>query len=158
MKQKYSIHKDIENKNLVIKEYAELDKEILSLLCEETYPEDVVTAAIRDDKEKLIAVLRTRNMYPPSVFANSIADLVIALYGSEGEQSTEIFFDDKEIFEANEIEAPPDDDTMDTDDDDIDSVLEDDINEVYEEKKSIKDLKSTLKVADDDSVDMDDDA
>jgi len=158
MKQKYSIHKDIENKNLVIKEYAELDKEILSLLCEETYPEEVVTAAISDDKEKLIAVLRTRNMYPPSVFANSIADLVIALYGSDGEQSTEIFFDDKEIFEANEIKTASEDDTLETGDDDIDSVLADDISEVYEEKKNIKDLKSTLKVADDDSVDTDDDA
>ncbi len=158
MKQKYSIHKNIENKNLVIKEYAELNKEMLSLLCEETYPEDVVTAAIGEDKEKLIAVLRTRNMYPPSVFANSIADLVIALYGSDGEQSTEIFFDDKEIFEANEIKTASEEDTIETGDDDIDSVLADDISEVYEEKKNIKDLKSTLKVADDDSVDTGDDA
>ena len=40
---------------------------------------------------------------------------------------------------------------------DIDSVLEDDIDEVYEDKKIIKNLKSTLKVADDDAADTDDD-
>lgn len=156
MKQKYMIHKDIENQRLVIKEYAELNKEILSLLCEESYPEDVVKAAISEDKEKLVAVLRTRNMYPPGVFANTIADLVIALYGSEGEQSTEIFFDDKEFFEGNDVEAISREEDVEADDD-IDDVLEDDIDEVYEDKKIIKDLKSTLKVADEDSVDADDD-
>ena len=156
MKQKYSIHKDIEKKRLVIKEYGELNKEILSLLCEETYPQDVVQAAINAGKDALVKVLRTRNMYPPGVFANSIADLVIALYGSEGEQSTEIMLDDKAFFENNEIEASPEEEAVESDDEDIDSVLEDDIGEVYEEK-NIKDLKSTLKVADDDAADTDDD-
>jgi hypothetical protein len=156
MKQKYTIHKDIDNHSLVIKEYAELNKEILSLLCEESYPEDVVAAAIGEGKEKLIAVLRTRNMYPPGVYAGVIADIVITLYGSEGDQSTEIFFDDKEFFEGKAVEMVPDEDSVDADED-IDTVLEDDIDDVYEDKKIIKDLKSTLKVADEDSVDTDDD-
>ena len=157
MKQKYSIHKDTGKQRLVIKEYGELNKEILSLLCEESYPEDRVQEAIKDGKEALVKVLRTRNMYPPGVFANSIADLVIALYSSEGEQSTEIMLDDKEFFESNEMEAPPQEEDVESDEEDIDSVLEDDIDEVYEEKKIIKDLKSTLKVADDDAADTDDD-
>jgi hypothetical protein len=157
MKQKYSIHKDTEKQRLVIKEYGELNKEILSLLCEESYAQDVVQAAIKAGKEALVRVLRTRNMYPPGVFANSIADLVIALYGSEGEQSTEIMLDDKEFFESNEVEAATVEEDVESDEEDIDSVLEDDIDEVYEEKKIIKDLKSTLKVADDDAADTDDD-
>jgi len=158
MKQKYSIHKDTEKQRLVIKEYGELNKEILSLLCEETYPQDVVQEAINKGKDALVKVLRTRNMYPPGVFANSIADLVITLYGSEGEQSTEIMLDDKAFFEKDEMEAPPEEEAVESDDEDIDSVLEDDIGEVYEEKKIIKDLKSTLKVADDDDAgDSDDD-
>ena len=157
MKQKYSIHKDTEKQRLVIKEYGELNKEILSLLCEESYPQDVVQEAIAAGKEALVKVLRTRNMYPPGVFANSIADLVITLYASEGEQSTEIMLDDKEFFEGNEMEAAPEEEEVEGDEDDIDSVLEDDIDEVYEDKKMIKDLKSTLKVADDDGADTDDD-
>ena len=161
MKQKYSIYKDTEKQTLVIKEYGELNKEILSLLCEETYPEDVILAAIKEGKEALIKVLRTRNMYPPGVFANSIADLVIALYGSEGEQSTEIMLDDKEFFEGNGIGVPQEEKDVEGDDGDIDSVLdggiEDDMDEVYEEKKITKDLKSTLKMADEDAADADDD-
>ena len=161
MKQKYSIHKDTEKQRLVIKEYGELNKEILSLLCEEAYPEDVIKGAITEGKEALVRALRTRNMYPPGVFANSIADLVIALYNSEGEQSTEIMLDDKEFFEGNGIGVPEEEKDVESDDGDIDSVLdggiEDDMDEVYEEKKVIKDLKSTLKVADDDAAAADDD-
>lgn len=157
MKQKYSIHKDVEQQRLVIKEYGELNKEILSLLCEEAYPEKVIQGAIKEGKEALIKVLRTRNMYPPGVFANSIADLVIAFYGSEGEQSTEIMLDDKEFFEKNDTGVSEEEEDIESDDDDIDSVLEDDIEEVYEDKKIIKDLKSTLKVADDDAAETDDD-
>ena len=157
MKQKYSIHKDTEKQRLVIKEYGELNKEILSLLCEESYPQDVVQDAIKAGKETLVKVLRTRNMYPPGIFASSIADLVIALYGSEGEQSTEIMLDDKEFFESDDRVSPPEDEEVESDEDDIDAVLEEDIDEVYEDKKMIKDLKSTLKVADDDVVDTDDD-
>lgn len=157
MKQKYAIHKDIEKQRLVIKEYGELNKEILSLLCEEAYPEEVILASINEGKEALVRALRTRNMYPPGIFANSIADLVIALYGSEGEQSTEIMLDDKEFFENKQISAPEIEEEVDSDEDDIDSVLEEDIEEVYEDKKIIKDLKSTLKVADDDAADTDED-
>lgn len=156
MKQKYSIHKDTEKQRLVIKEYGELNKEILSLLCEEAYPEDVIKGAITEGKEALVHALRTRNMYPPGVFANSIADLVIALYSSEGEQSTEIMLDDKEFFEGKGVDVPQEEKDVEGDDGDIDSVLdggiEDDMDEVYEEKKIIKDLKSTLKVADEDTA------
>jgi hypothetical protein len=37
MKQKYEILKDEDNKRLIIREYAELDKDVMSLLCEESY-------------------------------------------------------------------------------------------------------------------------
>ena len=157
MKQKYSIHKDTEKQTLVIKEYGELNKEILSLLCEEAYPEAVIQDAIKEGKEALIKVLRTRNMYPPGVFANSIADLVITFYGSDGEQSTEIMLDDKEFFEKNGIDVPQEEEVVESDENDIDSVLDDNIDEVYEEKKIIKDLKSTIKVADEDGNDTDGD-
>jgi hypothetical protein len=153
MKQKYSIHKDDENKKLVIKEYAELDKEILSLLCEETYEGQIVKDAVDRGAEALIEALRTRNMYPPSTFAQKIADTVIMLYNSDGEQSMDIFFDDKEFFESEEL-VKDEEDELETDAEDLDDLLEDDeIDDVYDDKKIIKDLKSSIKVADDESVD-----
>ena len=67
MKQKYTIIKDSTNKQLIIREFAELDKEILSLLCEETYEQKAILAAIKKGKDNLISALRTKNLYPPGV-------------------------------------------------------------------------------------------
>ncbi len=156
MKQKYSIYRDTSNEKLIIKEYAELDKEILSLLCEESYPDDTIVAAIQSGTDALVRALRTRNMYPPSAFANKIASAVIALYENGEEQSIEIMFDDKELFEKEE-EPVESEDSVDTDSDDIDELLDDEIDDDYEDKKLIKDLKSSLKVADDDAIDTDED-
>jgi hypothetical protein len=156
MKQKYTIHKDIDNKRLIIKEYAELDKEILSLLCEESYDDAWVMSAIQNGTAALIKALRTRNMYPPSAFVSKIAAAVVSLYTTGDEQSIEIMFDDKELFEKEaRVEEP--ETAINTDAEDIDDILEDEIDDVYEDKNMIKDLKSSLKVADDESVHTDDD-
>jgi hypothetical protein len=158
MKQKYTIHKDTENQKLVIKEFAELDKEILSLLCEEVYDEADIQSAINEGADNLTATLRTRNMYPPSMFVKKIAAAVVMLYKADGEQSAEILFDDKEFFEKSSLDND-NEETVDTDTEDIDDLLEDeDLENVYEDKKLIKDLKSSIKVADDDPGDPDDDA
>jgi hypothetical protein len=156
MKQKYTIHKDTEGKRLIIKEYAELDKEILSLLCEESYRDDQVVVAIQKGTEALVRALRTRNMYPPSAVASRIASAVVSLYDTGNEQAIEITFDDKELFEkeamTDETEA-----AIDSGEEDLDELLEDEIDDVYEDKKLIKDLKSSLKVADDESANTEDD-
>ena len=152
MKQKYTIYKDIENKRLIIQEYAELDKEILSLLCEESYDDARITSAIQGGRDALIGVLRTRNMYPPSAFVSKIAAAVVSLYDGGDERSIEIMFDDKELFEKEVIVDEPVT-VVEADAEDIDDLLEDEIDDVYEDKKLIKDLKSSLKVADDESVD-----
>jgi len=154
MKQKYSIDRDTKNEKLIIKEYAELDKEILSLLCEESYSDDTIVAAIESGTDDLVRALRTRNMYPPSSFAAKIASAVISLYENGAEQSIEIMFDDKELFEKEEEAVEPDD-TVESDSEDIDELLDDEIDDDYEDKKLIKDLKSSLKVADDDSIEPD---
>lgn len=157
MKQKYTIHKDTQNQKLVIKEFAELDKEILSLLCEEAYDEADIQAAIAKGIDDLTTKLRTRNMYPPSVFIKKIAAAVVMLYDTDGEQSTELLFDDKDFFEKDSLEDD-NEESVETDTEDIDDLLEDeDIEDVYEDKKLIKDLKSSIKVADDEPGDLDDD-
>ena len=156
MRQKYSVHKDTDNKKLIIKEYAELDKEILSLLCEESYDDDRVVSAIQKGTASLVSVLRTRNMYPPSAIVNRIAAAVVSLYDTGDEQPVEITFDDKELFEKAAVAEEPDA-SIDADEEALDDLLEDEIDDVYEDKKLIKDLKSSLKVADDESVDTEDD-
>jgi hypothetical protein len=46
MKQKYVVLLDNETEKLAIQEYAELDKEMLSLLCEESYDAEMIKTAM----------------------------------------------------------------------------------------------------------------
>jgi len=161
MKQKYMILKDDDKKELIIREFAELDKEALSPLCEETYNAKDIRSAIKDGKEALIKALRTKNMYPPGVYANTIADSVMELYASKKQQSLELFFDDIELINKEdttaqvltEVDSEPDEP------DELDELLnDDDYDESYDQKGDLKNINSPLKVADDEYVDVDDDS
>ncbi len=153
MKQKYSIVKDDKNNQLIIREFAELDKEILSLLCEESYDSKVIKAAIRQGDEKLISSLRTNNLYPPGIYAAKIAATVKQLYASKEQESADLFFNDLELL-AVESEPEPDDadeeEVVEEQAEEMDELLEDDFESGYEEKNKISKLDSSLKIADDD--------
>ncbi len=101
MKQKYLILNDPENKLIKIQEFAELNKEMLSLLCEEAYAYQTIQSAITAGKDELIAALRTNNMYPPGIYAEQIAVAVTNLYQSEKSDSVELFFDDINLLNQN---------------------------------------------------------
>lgn len=98
MKQKYAIIRDDEQRTVMIREYAELDKEMMSLLCEESYPQDAIAASIKEGHQAVVDVIRTNNMYPPTVFAGPIASAIEGLFKEGGNLSAELFFDDKELF------------------------------------------------------------
>jgi hypothetical protein len=148
--------KDTDKKVLIIREFAELDKEVLSPLCEETYDDKVIKSAIKNGKEALIAALRTKNMYPPGIYANQIADSVIKIYTSKEQQSMELFFDDVELInkeeEAAEALAELGNETEEID------LLQNDYDENFEDKGALKNINSPLKVADDELVDIDDES
>ena len=160
MKQKYTIIKDNKNKQLIIREFAELDKEILSLLCEETYDQKVIIAAIKGGKEKLISAIRTNNLYPPGIYAEKIADAVKDLYSTRGKESEDLFFDDLELLShAKEpkprVAAEPDEEP----DEDMDDLIEDDFESDFEEDDDqLKKLDSSLKIADDEYGDTNDES
>ena len=97
MKQKYFILKDTEKNVLVIREFAELDKESFSLLCEEIFQEERITSAIAKGKEALVSTIRTKNMYPIGPFAAKLAEEVTNLYESKEKDSIELSFDDIDI-------------------------------------------------------------
>jgi hypothetical protein len=164
MKQKYTIIKDSKNKQLIIREFAELDKEILSLLCEETYEQKAILAAIKSGKENLISALRTNNLYPPGIYAEKIADAVKALYATRGKDSEDLFFDDLELLShAKEPQpraaAKPDDEPDDEQDEEMDELLEDDFESDFDENDNqIKKLDSSLKIADDEYGDTNDES
>jgi hypothetical protein len=150
MKQKYTIVRDDENKQLIVREFAELDKEILSLLCEETYADKRIRAAIRKGPEELIAALRTKNLYPPGIYAKKIADAVKELYATSGKDSAELFFDDLELLaQASAPKAKAAKEPAEEPDAEMDELLEDDFESDFEDEGQPKKLDSSLKIADD---------
>ncbi|MBT8343050.1 MAG: hypothetical protein HKP58_12630 [Desulfatitalea sp.] len=156
MKQKYAIIRDDEQNTLILREYAELDKEMMSLLCEETYSREVIDGALKTGPQAMINVIRTNNMYPPTAFAQAIAEAVAGILTEGGNPSAELFFDDKDLFlkelpeESEEVEDEADEDV------DVDDLLEDDIEDDFEDEKVINTLKSSIKLAEDDNDDTDD--
>lgn len=160
MKQKYTVVRDDEQKTLIVREFAELDKEVMSLLCEEAYPLADIAAAVKKGPQDVVGTLRTNNMYPPATFAQAIAEAVIGMFVAGGASSAELFFDDRELFNRNagerfaELEEDVD---LETDEDvEVDDLLDDSIDDDFEDDKVLKDLKSSIQVADDDTNDIED--
>jgi len=155
MKQKYVVLLDSENGKLSIQEYAELDKEMLSLLCEETYDVAAIEAAMVRDRSALIQALRTNNMYPPGIYTERIADAVAEMFQPGANTSAELFFEEREMFDAGEEEEPEE---VEVESDkkknnmDVDDLLDDDeIDDDFEEKGLIKNLKKSINISDEDN-------
>lgn len=156
MKQKYIIAKDDENKNFIISEYAELDKEIFSMLCEETYAMITIKDAISIGKDELIAAIRTHNFFPPVLQAEKIAEAVLALYDSQNIQSTEVLFDDANHLTKEVIELL-DDEPIDGEPEEIEEIFDESFDEKYDGKTPITGRKPSISIADDEFVDTDED-
>jgi hypothetical protein len=157
MKQKYTISKNDEKTGIIIKEFAELDKEIFSLLCEETYDDEIIKAAVANGKNALIQTLRTQNLFPIGIYSEAIAEAVIKMYEAGDDQPIELAFDDLDLM-AKESEIPLVLDEIDEEEVEIDDLLDEDLpDEDYDEKSDIKNLPYSLKISDDDPADLDED-
>jgi hypothetical protein len=130
MKQKYHIRKDIKAKTLLIQEFAvltsntgkqkypDIQGDDYSLLCEQSYSGREVKSASstgKDDlillrevksasstgKDDLILLLRNQHFFPIGTYMDKIADTVMGMYASKGEQHEDLIFDDKAILVGN---------------------------------------------------------
>ena len=109
MRQKYVISRNGPKNKLKISEYAIIDKDLkkvatsmlqnknYSFLCEETYESEIIVNSISKGMNELVAVLRTRNIFPIEPYSNRIAESVMALYNSSEDGSAELFFDDMDL-------------------------------------------------------------
>jgi hypothetical protein len=156
MKQKYSILKDDKKNKLIIREYAELDKEILSLLCEEIYDNESIETAIAKGKETLISTLRTKALFPISMYAEEIAEAVINMYEHENDQSVELFFNDRDIFTKDRV-APVIEVEVENDPTEIDELLDGDISDSdLDDDSEIKNITRPIKVDDEEPNNIED--
>lgn len=154
MKQKFQIRKNDAEQNLVIRESAELDKDVMSLLCEVTFPTATIQNAIENGREALIAALRTRNMYPPRAYAEMIADAVQNLYKSTESDTAELMFDDLDLLNHERAAATALEDIED-EAGEIDDLLDDGFDDNYEEAGDIKKINSPIKIDDENASDID---
>jgi hypothetical protein len=117
MKHKYRIWKKEKGKELLIQEYAVLTaasrkqkhpgliNQDFSLLCEQSYQADEVKKATSRGKDELIVFLRNQHFFPIGMYMNLIADSVMTMYSSKGEQHEDLIFDDKEVLLVASPEA-----------------------------------------------------
>jgi hypothetical protein len=153
MKQKFRLWKNEKGKKLQIQEYAVLtadsrkqklpglQDEDFSLLCEQNYQAEEVAEATSKGKDELILFLRNQHFFPIGVYMDLIADAVIAMYATKGEQHEDLIFDDKKVLlgvleEAEKVPELEEEDAVDSDED-LDELLEDDAD--YEEGKTSSD-------------------
>jgi hypothetical protein len=153
MKQKYVILKNTKKNELIIKEFAELNKDAFTLMCEETFHDKLVESAINKGSQALMATLRTKNMYPNAIYAAQIAEEVVNLYKSKDADSMELYFDDKEIVTEGRDALEPLDDSA-SESVEIDELLEDDVSESIDDNE-IDDIIIPIKAADSDAADAD---
>ncbi len=156
MKQKYEICVNEDQKKLIIKEYAELDKESYTPTCEQSYDTDQVEPLL-NNSDKLIALIRNRNLYPIKAGALKIVEAINVLYESESKEPIEVIFNDMDCISKPKKEVIGEDSDVVK----IDELLEDgESSDAYVEEDDIKTIATptTLKVADEDSIDVDDES
>jgi hypothetical protein len=157
MKQKYSISKNDEKTGIIIKEFAELDKEMFSLLCEEAYADEIVKTAVKKGKDAVMQTLRTQNMFPIGTYSEAIAEAVIKMYETNDDQPVELTFDDLDLM-TKETDIPLPLHEIEDEEVEIDDLLDEDLpEEDFDEKSDIKNLPYSLKITDDDPMDLDED-
>lgn len=167
MKQKYLISKSDNKKNLIIKELAELDRGIFSVIYEETYDAEAISSAIEKGTEVLFSALRNQALYPVRFAMEKIAQAVADLYASGTQESIEILLDDMDFLGKEEIEE--EEETLESIDEvesksvKIDQLLDDNLEDekhVDVDNDELKPIEAapapSFKVTSDDSLDVED--
>ena len=121
----------------MIQEYAELNKDIFSPVCESTYEARQIEEVAARGDEAVIAKMRTLNFFPPSSFSERIAQRLAELMASDEQGMVEVYCDDSEFltkslggvesFEKVEDEEEEEDILDDFIDDDLSDGFDDDV-------------------------------
>jgi hypothetical protein len=131
MKHKYVFSKDTATGELMIREYAELSKEIFSPVCETVYDVKQFETALAQGPATLMAEMRTRNFYPPSSFSEKIILGISSMISSGGQEMVEIYCDDAE-FLTKSLDGQEAFETIeDSEDETLDEFIEEDLPDSF---------------------------
>ncbi len=150
MKQKFSISRNTGGDKIVIKEYAELDKGVYSLLCEESYAEKSLSATLAKGAEHVITLLRTESFFPTRFFAEKLI-AVLDNYLQQGSfEAVHIDADDTECIQNRSRQVPVEETGG------IDDLLDVDVEDTVEDDESVGKLDAPIKIAEDEIVEIGD--
>ncbi len=153
MKQKYLLLKSSDKNAFVIQEFAELDKDKFSLLCEETYDAGKLRDAMIQGTSTLVTALRTPNLYPIGEYAEKIADAVTRLYDADDKETLELVFDDMDLLRKSQDEVEEIGNEPEEDSGDLDDVLDENLEDGAADDTMLDKLKPVVKVADEEAAD-----
>lgn len=148
MKQRFVISRNTGGEKIVIKEYAELDKGVYSLLCEESYAVEALEVALAEGPDHVVALLRTESFFPTSYFAEKLI-ATLADYFQQGSGDTaKIEADDAECIKN------PAPDTSDEENGGIDDLLDVDGEEMADDEAPVGKLDAPIKIAEDETAEI----
>ena len=150
MKQRFSISRDTDGNNIVIQEYAELDKGAYSLLCEEAYPVASLEAALAGGPGQVIRVLRTKSFFPTSFFAEKLISNLALYLQQDGAEALKIEADDAECIQGRGVSKVIPEDENDT----IEDLLDVDDDEIMDDEGPVGKLDAPIKIAEDETAEI----
>jgi hypothetical protein len=152
VKQKYLISDKDGGKNLTITEYAEIDKDIFSILCEEMFETEELEEAAREGLNNLVTAFRTRNLFPPISTSIKIAEGLMEFLESSEKETVEVLIDETESLEHYVEPIDIIDDIVEAEDEQLDDLLDDTVD-VYDEEIGIKKINSSIQMDEDELLD-----
>jgi len=148
MKQRFSISRNTGGEQIVIKEYAELDKGVYSLLCEASYAVQAVKAALAKGPWHVITLLRTESFFPTSYFAQKLTASLDDFLQQESGDTIKIEVDDAECIRTlSKVVA-------DEENGRIDDLLDVDADEIIEDDQPVGKLDAPIKIAEDETTEI----
>ena len=150
MKQKFSISRNTGGDKIVIKEYAELDKGVYSLLCEESYAEKSLSATLAKGAEHVITLLRTESFFPTRFFAEKLIAVLDNYLQQGSTEAVHIDADDTECIKTRSRQVPVEETGG------IDDLLDVDVEALVEDDEPVGKLDAPIKIAEDEIVEIGD--
>ncbi len=148
MKQRFSISRNNGGDEIVIKEYAELDKGVYSLLCEESYAEKSVSAALAKGPEHVITLLRTESFFPASFFTEKLIAALDDYLQRGSSETVKIDADDTECINSISRQVAEEETGG------IDDLLDVDTEEIVADNAPVEKLDAPIKIAEDETAEI----
>ena len=152
MRQKFAIERNPDANEIVIREFAELDKGAMTMICEVFYDENNIKEALRKGKDATLNAIRNTTLFPVGFYAERIIEALNEMYGKDF-NSNDLYFDDMDYLtkDQQEMEEPEEMDP----ELEIDDLLEEDEDDLYADDDELNDMNS-LKISDSDGYEEDD--